>query len=418
MKTRIQEKAIFAAALASFILMIASFFAFYMRKSESQNRTLLEFEASRAASDLLEYYVMTGNVEGAAAGEQILGFGIYDASGQAVAKFGTAPPVVNPGTSPAGVIRTGKSVIIMRPVGRQPGMMRGMGPMRMHQNAPGLTSMMPAQDLFVYVEFSNRGFLRERSASIFSMGGFFSGFLLLSLVIFYLFRRNRKLQVKAEEQKQLLQLGEAARTLAHEIKNPLSALRLQVDILKKKSAGRFDDNVEIVEQEVGRLSSLVDRVGEFLKNPAGLPEVFSPAGFLENICPRYPFPVILDTGAGAEDSGGARIRFDRERFRSLCDNLILNAWESMAATGENGKKVEVEVRTEKNQVLLMVKDRGCGIPEDRKDEIFTMFYTTKTSGSGIGLAISRRFMEAMGGTITCLPRNGGGTVFACEFLRA
>lgn len=426
MKKKIPERIMLILALTSFLLILASFFVFFLRKSQSQNRVLLDFEASRAASDLLEYFTLNGTLEPDSVDSRVLGFGIYGSDGVAIARFGSAPQSIEPPRNrsvpgkyagPAGMVMKQSSVIIQRPIGREPAQGRGMGMgmMGFHQNSQDRVFPMLMRELYLVIEFSTINFIKERRASFVSLGGFFAGFMLLFLVIFYMYRRYRNFQLKSEEQAQLLQLGEAARTLAHEIKNPLSALRLQVSILKKKAAGMCEGNVDILEQEIGRLTNLVDRVGEYLKNPRGAPETFAVLPFLKKIQGFYPFPVIISENEDPE----ASVTFDQDRFRSLCDNLILNAWESMNGLGvEDGhKKVELALREDKNRVFLTVKDRGCGIPDDKREEIFTMFYTTKTTGTGIGLAIAKRFMEAVGGNLYAVPRQGGGTDFTCEFPR-
>ena len=107
-------------------------------------------------------------------------------------------------------------------------------------------------------------------------------------------------------------------------------------------------------------------------------------------------------------SGEYFVFFDKERFRSVFENIIKNAFESMDGMSEH--LVEIAFSPgRKGIVRIFIRDRGCGIKEDEKAKIFDPFYTTKIHGSGIGLAISKQFIEASGGQIALRKRDGGGT---------
>ena len=90
------------------------------------------------------------------------------------------------------------------------------------------------------------------------------------------------------------------------------------------------------------------------------------------------------------------------------ENLVRNAHESYpddAGAGEVG----LALAGRKGIVVIAVRDRGRGIPSDRAEKVFDPFFTDKVHGSGVGLSLSRRFVEAAGGTLTLVPRRGGGT---------
>ena len=90
------------------------------------------------------------------------------------------------------------------------------------------------------------------------------------------------------------------------------------------------------------------------------------------------------------------------------ENLVRNATESYDE-GSGSQQVEVDLSREKGHVVISVLDRGRGIPPDLSEKIFDPFFTDKVHGSGVGLSLSRRFVEAAGGTLTLLRRTGGGT---------
>ena len=99
--------------------------------------------------------------------------------------------------------------------------------------------------------------------------------------------------------------------------------------------------------------------------------------------------------------------FDEAQIRQALLNLLRNAREAMPEGGE----IDVSVRADGMSVVVGVDDRGAGIPEDVRARIFDPFFSTKGEGTGLGLAITRQIVEAHGGTISCIDREGGGTSF-------
>ena len=96
---------------------------------------------------------------------------------------------------------------------------------------------------------------------------------------------------------------------------------------------------------------------------------------------------------------------EREIDQSLFENLLKNAVEST----DGDSKMEISITASRDRVRISVLDRGDGIDDEDHDRLFDPLFTTKDTGMGIGLAISRRFAEAAGGTLTLLPRKEGGT---------
>jgi len=225
--------------------------------------------------------------------------------------------------------------------------------------------------------------------------------LIGALVIFVraLLLRNREYRSRIEQQKNLVLLGTAASTLAHEIKNPLLAIRLQSGILARTLRGAGERELAIIDDEISRLSALSQRVNDILRDPAGNPAPVDAAEMAAEVGIRLGGRSVVRRAAG---SGRAFI--DSERLRSVLENLLRNAMES----GGNAEDVSIEVSDEKGRVVIDVLDRGAGLPRNERERLFAPFFTTKSTGSGIGLMICRRFVEAAGGTIGLEDRPGGG----------
>lgn len=227
--------------------------------------------------------------------------------------------------------------------------------------------------------------------------------LLLAMVLFFIGRlyfRNWSYRTKIESQKNLVYLGEASRTLSHEIRNPLSAIQIQSGILRRLLPDERMENIDVIEEEVTRLRNLADRIRDFVKNPMGEPTHIDIVELIEELVSRYSWNVHIESGAD-----GYVVYFDRERLRSVLENLFRNAVEA----SENEAPITVQIERQRSKLKVSILDRGSGLPAEHRDQLFDPFFTMKDSGSGIGLAISRRFVEAASGELSLHPRKGGGT---------
>jgi two-component system sensor histidine kinase HydH len=227
---------------------------------------------------------------------------------------------------------------------------------------------------------------------------------LLALVFFVcrLYLRNREYRKRIESQKNLVVLGTAASTLAHEIKNPLLSIRIQTGILEKIFAARGKEELGIINEEVDRLSALAYRINDYLRDAAGNPVPINCSELLAETARRLCGCNILDNGSYQN----GMIYMDADRARSVIENLIRNAIESSSPSRDIGASV---IRAG-NNLTITVYDRGRGIASGDLKRVFDPFFTSKGTGTGIGLSISKRFVEAAGGSITLENREGGGVI--------
>ncbi|MGN0906428.1 MAG: sensor histidine kinase, partial [Bullifex sp.] len=231
------------------------------------------------------------------------------------------------------------------------------------------------------------------------------GIFLLYVFVLRIYLENRQYKSQMVKQENLVNLGQAARTLTHEIKNPLSAITIQIALLKRQLRDSdYLEEVELISKEVQRLIQLTNRVSDFLKNPEGQPEELDVRELIESLLPLFSYEIkILDTSEKT-----ATILFDRDRLRSVFENLLKNAVESCEG---RDPQVEVEIVLGRRNIYhIYIRDRGDGIKKGDTEKLFDPFFTTKIHGSGIGLSISRQFLRARGGDIKLYPRSGGGTV--------
>lgn len=207
--------------------------------------------------------------------------------------------------------------------------------------------------------------------------------------------------------------------LAHEIKNPLSTIRLNMELLAEDLADgdtprqrRALRKVEVVQRECQRLQNLLDDFLNFTKvrqlrlEPTELNSVV--AGVLDLFAPQAE-------QAGIQvfrylDADLPTVLLDRESFHAALLNLVLNAQQAMPEGGQ----LTVRTRAIPFGVRLDVIDTGCGIDDRVLEKMWRTFYSTKSGGSGLGLPTARKIIEAHGGRIHVQSEPGRGTQFTIE----
>lgn len=383
-------------------------------------RLYLEFEAYRASTVLAEAFRLSPNL--VPVDNRVLGFGIYSQDGSVLFRMGTAPGRLAIPVAPASFpkMRIGASSLILeRPLGPEGSDMPGMGFM-MRRSRPGgqpppfggrpfggmgfSLSTMPRA---LWLEYGIGGYARQRLALL--GGAAFATLALLGVFILLvrLYRRNAELRESEIRSRELVQLGEAARTLVHEIKNPLGVIRIQAATLKRlggsEAAEKARAKALLIDEEVLRLAGLADRIREFLKGGEGEARELELRSWLRDFVARYSGQLAL---SGENDTGPAWVRVDPERLSLALDNLVRNALEACPDPAP-----DVALARRGRQWELVVSDDGPGVPAELVQRIFEPFFTTKEKGTGIGLALARRVARSAGGELAYRSRPGGGAVF-------
>jgi two-component system, NtrC family, sensor histidine kinase HydH len=214
-------------------------------------------------------------------------------------------------------------------------------------------------------------------------------------------RRADALVERLAQSERLASLGTMSAVLAHEIKNPLAALKGNAQLLLEGLAEgtRQRAQADRVVRASTRLQGLVDNLLDFVRSGALERAAIDPAEVLraaaEDAAPRAQLDL---------DEAPASWSLDGMRLRQVLENLLRNA--EQASPGE----VTAAARVDEERLILTVSDRGPGIPEGEMELIFEPFHTTKARGVGLGLTVARRVVELHGGTITARNRPGGGAV--------
>ncbi|MDR1932450.1 MAG: hypothetical protein LBQ57_06450 [Spirochaetales bacterium] len=376
------------------------FTAMRQERFQEQSREPRRFRAEREFSGLtgvLDEYPLLK--------EKIAGIGVYSAEGENIFRYGDIPDRYPPPEeeSPDGPLR---NYVIDESSGNLH-IVTLLPSQHMHRKDEG--------DRAAVVIFSVRQsdyWLRRRIACLVFAG--WEIFLAIALWrLGSLLAKTRAYSRKLQEQKELVALGSAARTLAHEIKNPLSAIQLQADIIGRVCPEKVGAELDAITQEVARLRRLTDRIGDFLREPRGMPVPVDLGDFARNIVRRAGWqtqtPVHPDIPAFFAEEG-VWIIIDPDRLQSIVENLLRNALESGSAPGE----VRMKVFREGGRAVLEVLDKGEGLPDAEMGRLFDPFFTTKSKGSGVGLCIAWRFAEAAAGSLQIENREGGGVKAALE----
>lgn len=219
-------------------------------------------------------------------------------------------------------------------------------------------------------------------------------------------------------QEALAELGEVASRMAHEIRNPLNAIRMQVAVIRNKLLNPDARNLEVakgqlerLETEVLRLEKLAKAFLEFGRPPLDELEDFCLVQLIEDVVglirPEFELfghELDLQTEAGSR----LWVRTDRAKLHQVLLNLLSNARDAMSSPGQVRIRLH---RGESSQASIQIADTGCGIPEANLAEIFLPFNTCSSTGAGLGLAIARRIVETAGGTIRVQSELGKGSCF-------
>jgi len=200
--------------------------------------------------------------------------------------------------------------------------------------------------------------------------------------------------------------------VAHEVKNPLNAILMHVELARLKLAKGDNDlgqQMDIIASEIVRLDRVVKTFLDFTKpvelHPADVPlETFvnEIADLARPLAETANIEVSIE-----QHADGVSIGVDRDLLKQAMLNVVLNAIEAMP----RGGRLQLESGVRGDSAEIRISDTGCGIPQAVKDKIFGLYFTTKTKGSGIGLAMTFRIVQLHDGTIECTSEPGKGATF-------
>lgn len=262
----------------------------------------------------------------------------------------------------------------------------------------------------------------RRSIGFYSLGLLVVG-VLGAAAIFWIQARGlaerRGLEAVVAREQRLAAVGNLAAGVAHEIRNPLNAISIGLQRLRREFAPagteartEYEGFLEILRGEVGRLNEIV---GQFLSlaRPARLSLADEP---LEPLL--RDLAALLQSQAAAQnvriveelDLGSTAVRMDKAQLTQAFMNLVLNALQAMPGGG--ALTIRAALDPAGPAARVSISDTGAGIPAEHFDRIFEPYFTTKAGGTGLGLALARKIVEEHRGAIRVETGPGGGATFS------
>src|SRR6266705_2994270 len=222
----------------------------------------------------------------------------------------------------------------------------------------------------------------------------------------------RRIEDEIEMSRRLSASGRLTRGVAHEVKNPINAIVLHLQLLRNKLVEQEPDtrrHMDIIDSEIRRLDRVVQTLVDFTR-PRDL--------HLEEIDLRRLMEDVAQLAAPDAEQHGViierhmpeqrlAIKVDVDLMKQAFLNVVINGVQSMP----QGGLLNISARRENNAVVAEVRDQGGGIPQDLHDKIFELYFTTKKDGSGIGLAQTYQVLQWHYGSVDFESAEGAGTIF-------
>lgn len=231
--------------------------------------------------------------------------------------------------------------------------------------------------------------------------------------------RNAARLVKSERESAW---REMAKQVAHEIKNPLTPMKLSIQQLERVSKDNPNDLKERIErtaktlvEQIDTLTKIADEFSNFAKMPKAQDIEVNLIPIIETTLDLYKEEdILISIDNNCNDK--AIIIADKDQLSRVFNNLIKNAIQAIPSTIEG--KINVTISLKENNYLVEIKDNGSGISDDKKDKIFVPNFTTKSTGMGLGLAMVKNIIENANGSIWFETKEEIGTSFYIKFPKA
>jgi signal transduction histidine kinase len=222
--------------------------------------------------------------------------------------------------------------------------------------------------------------------------------------------RREKVVMQTEKQ---ASIDELSSTIAHEIRNPIAAAKSLV-----QQMGEDPTSVENVEyakvaiDELDRVERRISHLLRFAKEEDYQFDNVNLATIVDSALTQLRAKLDAAKVSVARNYiGGPTVHADKEKLKQVFANVLDNAIDALDSVAE-GRRIDLFIENGGKRAVVRLRDNGCGIPQDKIDRIFNPFFTTKNKGTGLGMAISRKIVEAHEGTIDVVSEPGRGSEFA------
>ncbi len=221
-------------------------------------------------------------------------------------------------------------------------------------------------------------------------------------------------QLKANERESAWR--DVAKQVAHEIKNPLTPIKLSVQHLLRlydpsnpASQEKLQTVVQSIIEQIDALTKITNDFSNFAQVPQPVKQNVDIISLTQSCVSVLELTEKIDFIISTELKTYV-VLIDKEQWIQVMNNLLKNAIQ--ACGGIENAKITIQIKAHKQGFIIEISDTGCGMDADKLSKVFTPYFTTKSSGSGIGLSIVKQIVENHGGQITCDSKEGQGSTFA------
>ncbi|MEF2146601.1 MAG: ATP-binding protein [Desulfovibrionaceae bacterium] len=212
---------------------------------------------------------------------------------------------------------------------------------------------------------------------------------------------------------------EVARRIAHEIKNPLTPIKLSAQRLQRRYGGdkadkTFEECTELIVRQVERIQQMVTQFSAYAKLPEVSPQPDDLGALLEEVVAMFSNTHRAVRWSLDMDPDIPPFPFDREAMRRVFINLLSNAAEVLAGRKDGRVEVRAERDRERNRIMISVQDNGPGLSKEEAARLFEPYFSRKKGGTGLGLAIVRSVVGDHQGVVWAASRPEGGSEFVVE----
>ncbi|MEF8845424.1 MAG: ATP-binding protein [Bacteroidales bacterium] len=212
---------------------------------------------------------------------------------------------------------------------------------------------------------------------------------------------------------------EMAKQIAHEIKNPLTPMKLKVQYLKRAWDDRVNNFDERMQQfadsmisQINTLSEIASEFSNFAKMPGARNRKLDLGQIIDNAVNLFEHSENVEILKEKDIKDPVYVYADKDQVSRVFSNMIKNAIQAIPAQREG--KIRVGLTKQDGKAFVTITDNGSGVPDEMKKKLFRPSFTTKSGGMGMGLAISKKIIEDQGGTITYETKRDKGTTFYIE----
>ncbi len=222
----------------------------------------------------------------------------------------------------------------------------------------------------------------------------------------------RQIENELEVSRRLADLGRLTSGVGHEVKNPINAIVVHLELLREKLARRdssAERHVDVIQNEIRRLDRVVQTLIDFSR-PVELDLAMHDLRSIVSSVLTLAEPDLEQRSVYVRSTMPAApvyVRVDADMIQQALLNVLLNGAQAMAEGGE----LYVELRQNAHEASLRIRDQGCGIPQEILGRIFNLYFTTKRDGTGIGLAMTYRILQLHNGSVQVESQMDVGTQF-------